>query len=94
MPATTSKYPAEIDSFAIPLSSDTLGSDDAAKLHTNQHAQVNSAINKIETELGTNPRGSSTDVAARLRAIESSITKASVTRFGGLDTRHAPAPAT
>lgn len=79
-----SSYPSAIDSFATPLTTDNLGT--SGKQHTVQHEQVNSAVNKIETELGVNPKGSATSVAARLTSIESSITTAASTVSGSAAT--------
>jgi len=79
-----SNYPSALDSFVNPTTSDSLGS--SGKEHTVQHEQVNTAVNKIESELGVNPKGSATSVAARLSNIEASITTAASTVSGASGT--------
>lgn len=59
-------YPNSIDSFTTK----TDGADDVEAAHMNA---VQSAIVNIETALGTNPEGNSTDVAERLDALESGV---------------------
>ena len=68
---TNSAYPAAIDSFANPGASTLM--DDTVYDHDVQHSNVNDAVNAIETELGTNPKGSSASVKARLDLIETKI---------------------
>lgn len=64
-------YPGGIDNFNDPTAGDNL--DTAAVLHTTQHTNVNDAVNAIETELGTNPKGAALSVAARLTAMDAAI---------------------
>jgi len=68
----TTSYPSGIDNFTNPTSTDTLSS--ATVPHASEHANANDAIKAIETELGTNPKGSYASVAARLAASTGSIT--------------------
>ena len=60
----TTAYPSGIDNFTNPTSTDTLSS--ATVPHASEHANANDAIKAIETELGTNPKGSYASVSARL----------------------------
>lgn len=59
-------YPNGIDNFVNPTASDTL--DSATVPHATQHANANDAIEAIENELGTNPKGTYASVKARLDA--------------------------
>jgi hypothetical protein len=59
-------YPASLDNFTNPSGSDTLASPD----HAGQHTDINDAVEAIETELGTLPKGSSASVKARLDAVD------------------------
>ena len=68
----TTAYPGGIDNFTNPTSTDTLSS--ATVPHASEHANANDAIKAIETELGTNPKGSYASVSARLAASTGSIT--------------------
>lgn len=61
----TTAYPASIDSFTNPTSSDNLNNPD----HAAQHANANDAIEAIETELGTTPSLGRADVAALAQEI-------------------------
>jgi hypothetical protein len=63
----TSSYPGSLDSLTNPTSTDTL--DSATVPHAAQHANANDAIENIEAELGTNPKGTFATVAARLAAV-------------------------
>ena len=62
-------YPASLDNFTNPTGSDTLASPD----HAGQHANINDAVEAIETELGTLPKGSKATVKARLDAVDVSL---------------------
>lgn len=64
-------YPGAIDSLTNPTASDNL--DTALVLHTSQHTNVNDAVEAIETELGTNPKGAALSVKARLDAVDAAI---------------------
>jgi len=59
-------YPSSLDSFVNPASTDTL--DSATVPHASQHTDINDAVEAIEGELGTNPKGSFATVKARLAA--------------------------
>lgn len=61
-------YPGALDNFTNPTGANNLS--DAPVLHHSQHSNVNDAVKAIETELGTNPKGTATSVRARLEAIE------------------------
>lgn len=65
-----SKYPAEVDA----LSTTNANSTTAHDTHPALHNDANDAINKIETELGTEPSGAQATVRARLEAAEGSVT--------------------
>jgi len=60
----TTAYPSGIDNFTNPTSTDTLSSSTVP--HASEHANANDAIKAIETELGTNPKGSYASVSGRL----------------------------
>lgn len=62
-------YPTSLDNFTNPTGSDTLASPD----HAGQHTDINDAVEAIETELGTLPKGSSASVKARLDAVDVSL---------------------
>lgn len=64
-------YPGAIDALNNPTAADNL--DTASVLHTAQHTNVNDAVEAIETELGTNPKGSALSVKARLDAIDTAL---------------------
>lgn len=70
-----SGYPASIDSLATNKTDATAMATD----HAGHHNDLADAVNKIETELGTNPKGSSATVKARLDTL---ATKASPTFTG------------
>lgn len=60
-------YPGGLDNFTNPISTDTL--DSATVPHASQHTNINDAIKAVETELGTNPKGTYADVKTRLNAL-------------------------
>ena len=64
-------YPGTLDNFTNPTGSDTL--DSATVPHATQHANANDAIEAIEAELGTNPKGASATVKARLDTLDLSL---------------------
>lgn len=64
-------YPGGIDALSNPTAGDNL--DSASVLHTTQHTNVNDAVEAIETELGTNPKGAALSVKARLDALDATI---------------------
>jgi len=59
-------YPAAITSLTNPESGNKLNSPS----HATQHANANNEIEAIQTELGVDPAGSSTDVVTRLDAMD------------------------
>ena len=59
-------YPSSLDAFTNPTSTDTL--DSATVPHASQHTDINDAVEAIEAELGTLPKGSFATVKARLVA--------------------------
>jgi hypothetical protein len=59
-------YPSNIDNFSNPTATDTL--DSATVPHASQHTNINDAVEAIEGELGTNPKGSFASVKVRLDA--------------------------
>jgi hypothetical protein len=64
-------YPGAIDDFTNPTSSDTLDSQTVP--HAAQHADINDAVEAIETALGTNPEGGAADVSARIGDLETTV---------------------
>ena len=69
-------YPNSLDNFTNPTSSSPINSPS----HSEQHANANDAIEAIEGELGTNPKGAKATVKARLDDVDTAIaTKAPIT---------------
>lgn len=64
-------YPAGYDNFSNPTPTNNLG--DPAVLHTDQHTNVNDAVEAMQAEFGTNPSGSHATVSDRLVAIEADM---------------------
>ena len=62
-------YPTSIDAFTNPAGTATLASPD----HAGQHTDINDAVEAIETELGTLPKGSKASVKARLDDVDTSV---------------------
>lgn len=65
----TTNYPSSLDALTNPTGSDTL----ASPSHAGQHANANDAIEAIEAELGTNPKGGSASVKARLDTADTTV---------------------
>ena len=65
-----SNYPGALDTLSNPASGDALN---AGSGHAAQHANANDAIEAIEAELGTNPKGASASVKARLDAVDTAV---------------------
>lgn len=59
-------YPSSLDNLTNPTSTDTL--DSATVPHASQHTNINDAVEAIEAELGTLPKGSFATVKDRLAA--------------------------
>jgi hypothetical protein len=66
-------YPGGIDSFNNPSAAGGDNLNTAGVIHDVQHANVNDAVEAIETELGINPSGGSLDVATRLGLLDAAI---------------------
>lgn len=66
-----SVYPGTLDNFTNPTASDNL--DSVTVPHATQHANANDAIENIQAELGTNPKGASATVKARLDGIDTTV---------------------
>ena len=66
-----SSFPGGLDNFTNPTASDTL--DSATVPHATQHANVNDAVEAIESTLGVNPQGASATVVARLGALDTTV---------------------
>ncbi len=64
-----SSYPSSLDSFPTNRSNTTQQSN----THPGDHNNFADAINKIEAELGTVPKGSYSSVKSRLAALEASL---------------------
>jgi len=64
-------YPGGLDSWSNPTS--TTAMNDAAFQHDVLHSNHNDAIEQIEAELGTNPKGSFASVKARLNDIDNTL---------------------
>ena len=65
----TTNYPNSIDNFVNPAGTATLASPD----HAGQHTDINDAVEAIETELGTLPKGSKASVKARLDDVDTAL---------------------
>ena len=72
----STNYPNSIDNFTNPTETDTL--DSATVPHHLQHAQINDAVESIETEIGINPAGPYATVRERIEGLESDILTQSV----------------
>ena len=70
------QYPAALDILINPTSSDSLNS--ATVPHHQQHANVNDAIEAMQTVIGLNPAGSHLTVKDRIISAETAITTQSV----------------
>jgi len=72
----STSYPGTLDNFVNPTSTDKLNS--VTVPHHQQHADLNDAVEAIETVLGLSPAGSHLTVKDRIIAAESSIATQSV----------------
>jgi len=59
-------YPSSLDALTNPTAGDSLTSPS----HAAQHANVNDAVEAVQAELGTLPKGSAASVKARLEGVE------------------------
>ena len=69
-----SSYPGGLDSFTNPVATDPLN----APAHASQHADVNDAVEAIESTLGTNPQGTYSTVADRLVEVDNAAASAAL----------------
>lgn len=69
-------YPASLDTFQNPTATDLLNS--VSVPHHQQHADLNDAVEAIQTVIGLNPAGSHLTVKDRITAIESNVSTQSV----------------
>lgn len=69
-------YPGTLDNFVNPTSTDKLNS--VTVPHHQQHADLNDAVEAIETVLGLSPAGAHLTVKDRIIAAETAITSQSV----------------
>lgn len=69
-------YPAALDNFINPTPTDTLNSTTVP--HAKQHADLNDAVEAIETILGINPSGIHPTVEYRIGVAELAINTQSV----------------
>lgn len=72
----STQYPSSLDNFINPTSSDTLNS--GAVPHSQQHSNLNDAVEAIQTVLGINPAGSHLTVKDRIINAETQISSQSV----------------
>jgi hypothetical protein len=70
------QYPNSLDNFINPTPTDTL--DSGVVPHAQQHANLNDAVEAMQTVLGINPAGAHLTVKDRIIAAESQITTQSV----------------
>lgn len=64
-----SKYPAALDN----LPTNRTDTTPLTTTHPSDHNNAADAVNKIESELGTNPSGSYATLAARLDALQAKL---------------------
>jgi hypothetical protein len=69
-------YPSSLDNFVNPTATDTLNS--VTVPHHQQHADLNDAVEGIQTVLGLSPAGSHLTVKDRIIAAETNILNQSV----------------
>jgi hypothetical protein len=72
----TTVYPSSLDSFTNPTATDKLNS--VTVPHHQQHADLNDAVEAIETVLGLNPAGAHLTIKDRIIASEDAISAQSV----------------
>jgi len=70
------QYPASLDNFVNPVANDTL--DSATVPHAAQHANLNDAVEAMQTVVGINPAGSHLTVKDRIISAEALISTQSV----------------
>lgn len=84
-------YPNSLDNFINPLPTDSLSS--SAVPHADQHANINDAMEAMQTIIGLNPAGSHLTIKDRIAASEAlnglsdvtinSVTSGNVLRYNG-----------
>lgn len=72
----STQYPGSLDNFVNPTPTDTLNS--ATVPHAQQHANLNDAVEAIQTVVGLNPAGSFLTVKDRIISVETQISNQSV----------------
>jgi hypothetical protein len=72
----TIQYPAALDNLINPTANDSLNSNTVP--HATQHANLNDAVEALQTTLGINPHGSHLTVKDRIIAAETNISTQSV----------------
>jgi len=72
----STSYPGSLDNFVNPSPSDSLNSGIVP--HAQQHANLNDAVEAIQTVIGVNPAGAHLTVKDRIISAESSISAQSV----------------
>ena len=65
----TTNYPSGLDSFGA-ITTETMATPVGGRSHKAMHNDANAAIVAVQTELGTNPRGTAATVAARLDTVQ------------------------
>lgn len=70
------QYPAALDNFINPTSNDRL--DSVTVPHHQQHADLNDAVEAIQTVIGLNPAGGHLTVKDRISSLESNVSNISV----------------
>jgi hypothetical protein len=80
-------YPGALDAFTNPTSGDDL--DSVGVVHSEQHANINDAVEAMQAELGTDPSAGFATVAARFTDVESDVDalEATVAALPGGDVR-------
>lgn len=72
----TTQYPNSLDDFVNPTATDRL--DSVTVPHHQQHADLNDAVEAMQTVIGINPAGSHLTVKDRIIAVETDIQTQSV----------------
>ena len=72
----STQYPNALDNFINPTANDTLNS--VTVPHADQHANLNDAVEAMQTVLGINPAGSHLTVKDRIISAETQISNQSV----------------
>jgi len=66
-------YPGGLDNFAGTSPTYMADDDTTGRTHPERHDDVELAMEAVQTELGTNPSGAATDVAARFTALDTTV---------------------